>query len=441
MIQRMVPILPRNFLIRLFLALFILTSSGLAQKKIDFKKFNGKVIKNIFIVGNEHTKARVILREMQLNEGQIFNDSLLIRSRQRLENLWLFNRVEMLPFSHSDSVSIIISVTERWYFFPYPIFYVVDRNWDKITYGFGFAHLNFRGLNEKLEASFHFGSRPGVKFVYENPWVGENLHLYIRTYFRTFLMENYQYGFPERHKVAVIHLGKYWTRDISSIVMFSRDQIQVDAENAHLMESGKKEDVNYGLRLINTLDYRDIYAYPTKGWYLRLGIFKMGLFVPEIDYTQYLFDFRKYFSFKKFILAGRIYTLQTYGHAPVYDQVFIGFSERIRGHFNETYNGKYALVTGLALRYPIIPLKYFSYKSKLLPEFFTKNLKFGLNAGLFIESGQVWDKHKNFSLRKQITGYGFGLHFLVPYVEVLRFDYAFNEHGRGEFIFEILMPF
>ena len=411
------------------------------QDQINPAIFNGKIVKDIFIIGNKQTRPEVILREMQIKEGQVFQDSLLIRSKQRLENLWLFNRVELLPYSNSDSVSIIVSVTERWYLFPYPIFYIVDRDWNKITYGFGFAHLNFRGWNEKLQASIHFGNRPGIKFVYENPWVGENLHLYTRAYFRTFRMDNYKYDFPEYHTLGVIHLGKYWNRDFSTILILSRDQIRVDQENVRYMESGKKQDVNYGIRLINTFDYRDLYAYPSKGWFLRLGIYKMGLFLPGIDYTQYLFDFRKYFSFKKFILAGRIYTLQSYGNAPVYDQVFLGFEERIRGHFNETYNGRYAMVMGLALRHPLIPLRYFSYKSRWLPEFFTKDLKFGLNAGIFIESGQVWNKHKNFSFRNQITGYGMGLHFLLPYIEVLRFDYAFNEQGRGEFIVEALMPF
>ncbi|MHB2155440.1 BamA/TamA family outer membrane protein [Calditrichota bacterium GD2] len=425
----------------IILLLVVLSAVSGAQDKIDFSKFNGKIIKDIFIVGNKQTRAKVILREMQLQEGQVFRDSLLIRSRERLENLWLFNRVEMLPFSSSDSVSIIVSVTERWYFFPYPVLYIVDRDWNKLTYGFGFAHLNFRGWNEKLQSSVHFGNRPGLKFVYENPWVGEDIHLYTRVYFRKFRMDNYKYDFPEYHLLSVVHLGKYWTRDIRTVVMFSRDQVSVDKENVIYMESGNQEDINYGIRLINTFDYRDLYAYPTTGWYLRLGIYKMGLFAPELDYTQYMLDFRKYLSVNSFILAGRVYTMQSYGNTPVYDQVFLGFEERIRGHFNEVYNGRYAMLLGLALRHPLIPLRYFSYHSELLPEFLTKNLKFGLNAGLFVESGQVWNNHKNFKLRNMITGYGFGLHFLLPYVEVLRFDYAFNEQGRGEFIVEVLMPF
>ncbi len=429
--------------IRIFLLITLVFFQFLLaqQSQIDLARFNGKIIKDIFVVGNKQTRPEVILREMQLKEGDVFQDSLLMRSKQRIENLWLFNRVEMLPFAQNDSVSIIVSVTERWYFFPYPVLYIVDRDWNKLTYGFGFAHLNFRGWNEKLQSSIHFGNRPGVKFSYENPWVGKDLHLYTRVYFRKFRMDNYKYDFPEYHLLSVIHLGKYWTRDFSTIVMFSRDQIRVDPENVPYMESGKEEDTNYGIRLINTFDYRDLYAYPSKGWFLRLGIYKMGLFLPKIDYTQYLLDFRKYVSFHSFILASRLYTLQSYGNAPVYDQVFLGFEERIRGHFNEVYNGKYAMVVGLALRHPIIPLRYFSYHSERLPEFLTQNLKFGLNAGIFIESGQVWNQHKNFSLRNMITGYGVGLHFLLPYIEVLRFDYAFNEQGRGEFIVEILMPF
>ncbi|NOX87535.1 MAG: BamA/TamA family outer membrane protein [Calditrichaeota bacterium] len=429
----------RRFFVLIVVTAFL--SPAKARNPVDWSYFNGKRIKDIIVVGNKHTEKEVLLRELLIKPGQTLQDSLLQRSMQRLENLWLFNRIEFLPFSTGDSVSIIISVTERWYFFPYPVFDVEDRDWKKITYGFGFAHLNFRGWNEKLQASTHFGNRPGLKFAYFNPWIGRDLHLFTGLYFRTFRLNNYLYDFPEHHIYGVIHLGKYWTRDFWTELMLIRDQITVDDKNVHYMETGNKTDVNYGIRLYNTFDYRDIYAYPSKGWYLKLGIFKMGLFLPKIDYTQYLLDFRKYFFLKPFILAGRIYTLQSYGKLPVYDRVFIGYKERIRGHFNEVFEGNHALILGAALRLPIIPVRYFSFGSKRLPDFMTKDLKFGLNAGIFVESGQVWKKHKNFAIRKMVSGYGAGLHILLPYVEVLRLDLAFNEKGKSQFIAEILMPF
>ncbi len=418
-------------------------ASLFAQKKLpDWKVFNGKILNKIIVLGNKHTESRVILREVQLKPGEVFNDSLMRRSKERIENLWLFNRVEVLPFGSGDSVSVIINVTERWYFFPYPVFDLEDRDWNKITYGFGFAHLNFRGWNEKLQASIHFGNRPGLKFSYYNPWIGDQLHLFGGFYFRTFRKENYLYGFPEHHLLTVLHFGKYWTRDFYTVIKLIRDRVRVDDENKPYMVTGKATEVNMGLRLTTTFDYRDLYAYPSHGWFLRLGIYRMGLFLKNVDYVQYLFDFRKYFYFKPFIFASRLYTLQSYGTAPVYDLVFLGYNERIRGHFSEVYSGKHAMIAAAALRWPIIPVRYFSLgEDNAMSEYVTKDLKFGLNMGIFVESGQVWNRHSAFSLRKMITGYGVGLHFLLPYVEVLRLDLAFNEQRKSEFIVEILMPF
>ena len=428
--------------------LMLLTAAAWAQQpakpNVNLSSFNGKIIKDIVIVGNKHTEPEVIRRELLFKTGQPFNDVLIKKSKRRLENLWLFNRVEFIPFATSnrgDSVSVIVAVTERWYFFPFPVFEVQDRDWHKLTYGFGFAHTNFRGWNEKLVASLQFGNRPGIKFSYLNPWLAGNLHLFTGLYFRTYRLNNYSYDFPEKHVYSVVHFGKYWTRDFFTELSFTRDQISVDGKDAHYMATQSKRDVNYGLTLSSLMDYRDLYAYPSKGWYLNVQISKMGLFEPKLDYWRYYFDFRKYFNVKPFILAGRIFTIQTQGKLPVYDRVYIGYSERIRGHFNEVFAGNQAVILGAAVRMPLIPVRYFTFKSLLLPDVFTTNVKFGVNVGAFVESGQVTQTRRQFALRKMVTGYGVGLHFLLPYVEVLRLDLAFDEKWHHQFIVEILMPF
>lgn len=427
--------------------LVLLATTAWAQKQsadINFALFNGRIIKNIVIIGNKRTAPEVIRRELLFKDGQPFNDVLIKKSKRRLENLWLFNRVEFIPFATSnkgDSVSVIVAVTERWYFFPFPVFEVQDRDWNKITYGFGFAHTNFRGWNEKLIASLQFGNRPGIKFSYLNPWLGGDLHLFTGLYFRTYRLNNYSYDFPERHVYSVVHFGKYWTRDFFTELSFTRDQISVNSNDAHYMATNSKRDVNYGITLSSLMDYRDLYAYPSKGWYLNVQISKMGLFEPKLDYWRYYFDFRKYFNVKPFILAGRIFTVQTQGKLPVYDRVYIGYSERIRGHFNEVFAGNQAIILGAAIRVPVIPIRYFTFNSLLLPDVFTTNIKFGVNVGIFVESGQVTQTRKQFAVRKMVTGFGAGVHFLLPYVEVLRMDLAFDEKWHHQFIVEILMPF
>ena len=416
--------------------LFILLGSAVLGSPIEERPLS-----NIIIVGNDHTRSEVIERELLFEHGKLVNDSLLNLSKNRLENLWLFNRVEFFPMENGDSTSILISVTERLYLFPYPEFKVEDRDWDKLTYGIGLAHDNFRGGNEKLYLSAQFGHRPGYKFAYHNPWIGREWHLTGSLFIQKYSIPNRIEEFDENHLYMAVSFGKYWTRNFSTRISFYRDDIKVGSDYKDFLFSPKNQEVNDGIYLSAILDTRDLYAYPRKGFYLGLNYKKSGLFNVNLDYSVYRLDVRKYFSMKKLVLASRLNTIQSTGTLPIYDKIFLGFAERVRGHFSEVQSGNHLLSAGMALRYPLMALRYYSMPTVLLPESSTKNMKFGINGGLFAETGIVWNRPEEFQQNQFISGFGFGLHFLLPYIEVLRLDMAFNEQFNHEFIVEIEMPF
>lgn len=398
-------------------------------------------LKSIIIKGNKHTNKEVILRELLFSEGDVVTDSMITVSKKRLENLWLFNRVEIYVLPDDKEISLLISVTERLFVFPFPIFTLNDRDWNKITYGFGAAHTNFRGWNEKVFGQLFFGNRPGYGFSYSNPWINRDLHLMAGVYLLKYSTGNHSYAFDERHFFTSFAFGKYWNRNFYSKFSLYRDAIAVSENEAPRMQTGTKEDVNYGLVFSTVYDMRDLYAYPSKGFYAKIMFKKSGFFEKAIDYTQYGFDFFKYFNWKGIILAIRLSTLQSLGTLPVYDRVYLGYSNRIRGHFNEVIEGRHFFMAGQALRFPLIKTRYYSVPSFLLPSSSTKNLKFGLNGGFFAERGIVWSRREQFASKNFIHGFGMGLHFLLPYIEVLRLDLAFDEKFRHEYIMEILMPF
>ncbi len=400
-----------------------------------------KPVSAIILVGNKHTKAEVLRRELLFKEGDMVSDSLLRLSRKRLENLWLFNRVEMMALPQQDSVSILIAVTERLFFFPYPIFTVDDRDWNKVTYGLGFAHVNFRGRNEKLYFNMLFGHQSGYMLAYDNPWFGGKRHFTGGLFLKKYGQLNRSLPFKEKHLYAAGSFGKYWSRFFSSQLVLYVDHIRVDAAWQKYMSSGRTQENNIGLRLISKYDTRDLYAYPSHGWFVNTMLIKSGFFEPKIDYYKYSLDVRHYDSYKGLILAGRVFLRRSMGDLPIYDRVYFGFGERIRGHFYEVYEGRHALSGGLALRFPLLKTRYFDLPSYLLPESSMHNLKFGINGGLFAESGVVWEKPAEFALPNFISGFGLGLHFLLPYIEVLRMDLAFNEKLQSQLLVEILMPF
>ena len=92
-------------------------------------------ILNIEILGNNKTKKEIILREVTFQKNKNYNQDILKKkikeSTENLNNLKLFNFVEITQ----NEGNIYIEVTEKWYFWPYPVFEISERNfntwWDE----------------------------------------------------------------------------------------------------------------------------------------------------------------------------------------------------------------------------------------------------------------------------------------------------------------------
>jgi len=394
------------------------------------------IVREIFIQGNEKTSDQVIRRELLFGNGQTVSDSLLEYSRKRVENLLLFNRVEFIKMPGENYFDLLILVSEQMYLFPYPTITREDRDWNKLTYGFGLAHTNFRGQNEKVFVSMYFGYRPGFQFQYFNPWIHRKLHFTTGLYARNYSTQNRTYLFEEKHQGYEIQIGKYWTRHLFSSVAPVFEQVNVAKENSGFLQSGKSSENLFSIKLISFYDTRDLVAYPSTGWYVITAFWQNGISSKQIDFREWHFDVRKYFRVGPTSLGVRYYNLLTAGQLPVYRRVYFGYGERIRGHFYDTDEGTQAMSAGLEWRFPLLPVRYLNLNTTLLPPEISKNLKFGLNWALFAESGTVWSHKSGFSTGNFISGFGAGLHFRVPYLEVVRLDLAFDEKWHNQYIFE-----
>ncbi|WP_455482360.1 outer membrane protein assembly factor BamA [Bartonella sp. B35(2025)] len=71
-------------------------------------------VQRIEIRGNEKTRDYIIRREIDLNEGDAYNQTLVQRAKRRLESLGFFKAVNisMIPAEQSDQVILVIDVVE-----------------------------------------------------------------------------------------------------------------------------------------------------------------------------------------------------------------------------------------------------------------------------------------------------------------------------------------
>lgn len=79
------------------------------------------------------------------------------------------------------------------------------------------------------------------------------------------------------------------------------------------------------------------------------------------------------------------------GKCRFYDRFYLGYEERIRGHFRQVAEGDSMVIVASELRFTLIPVIYFQLRAaEGLLSNYSRSLKFGVNAGLFCEAGSVW---------------------------------------------------
>jgi hypothetical protein len=118
-------------------------------------------IRKITVTGNRKTKLRIVLREVYLSADSSYTMPFILEkiqnARSNLMNTTLFVDATVdFKNWHSDSIDIVVDVKERWYWFPFPLFKPVDRNWnvwinqynvslESVNYGIKFLGNNLTG--------------------------------------------------------------------------------------------------------------------------------------------------------------------------------------------------------------------------------------------------------------------------------------------------------
>jgi len=407
-----------------------------AQTSVDSSLVGRKII-SVKIQGNRKTKPSVILREMKQKIGNCLNPQSLEEDRKRIESLYLFNRVVIRAEPEGEGVCLHIVVTERWYFFPYPIFFINERSWSKLSYGAGLTHLNFRGYGDIFTFLFWLGYNPAFQFFYTNPWFNRkhNLSASISFFYNRVRSKHF-----EKKEITENHMGFQWVlgkrfglyKFFSLTLGYQEIRFSPSIQGQTLSSDGRDRLPMLSFLLI--YDHRDLKEYPHSGWYARLYARKTGFPFLTVNYFRYSFDIRKYFPMlHSSTLALRTAADLSEGKIPVYDRVYLGYSERVRGHFFEKFEGENRALASVVFRFSLLPVRYFNISS--LSQL--KDLKFGISFGFFADTGLTWFQKEKIESSMLQSGYGCGIHFHLPYINILRLEMAFNERRKKQFIADL----
>lgn len=430
---------------------FLFLFSMMMQAQSDTLFYEGEysiVVDSIFITGNEITEEFIILRELTFGVGDTLNHQLASYNRERIYSLRIFNEVKLIPFLLNEKNILEIFIEESWYIYPVPFVTLKDKDWDKISYGLAVSLLNFRGRNETLSGYFSLGYDPSFGFSYFNPNIAydQNLNFQTRLGYSTATNKSSQaeqlHGaqFEQKIFTSRVQFGKRFGNYHWIYLRSGFDYIETPfyLQGVNASESNIDRTVVFGASYV--YDTRDLTLYASDGIYTQIGFELKGLGINGINYRVADLDFREYRKIiHKFTAKGRISLRHTAGeNVPYYDYSYLGYSDRVRGYFqNGESEGNDRFLGSVEINYPIIEETRINlYWIPLLPKSLL-SYRVAIIAALFGDTGVTRNSGDPLMIKNFMTGYGTGISFLLLPYFICRFEFAINDNGQTEWIFDL----
>jgi outer membrane protein assembly factor BamA len=417
----------------------------------------------IVIEGNRKTKAYIILRELGFREGDTIRTHDPLSSEKEIENrifnTGIFNSVKVRTESEGIFRNYFITVSERFYTIPIPIFELADRNFNewwtqrdhdlhRINLGLNLVQKNVRGRNETLRLKLQTGFTKKAELFYTIPYLTSHKKLGL-TFSLSYIYSKYLAYSIENHKLQYIHLNKEIIQRIysgpqfifrnkhysyHSLKCYFNHQTIADTVirlNPDFLSNhrNKRNYLSFSYQFIR--DKRDIRFYPIEGNYSEAEVYfqTTGLLSVRGEAAKFFRLGRKLSS------AHGIFARVSFpDRQAFFDEKGLGYvNDFVRGYEQYVINGQHYTAIKNSLRYRIFQKenKTGSYSIRRfwtlpLSVYFTSNLDAG-----FVYS-TVNSPVYGFLNNHLLTGGGIGADFVTAYDLVMRIEYSMNhlkEHG------------
>ena len=406
---------------------------------VDINEGPTVYVERINIAGNVRSQDKILRRELQMAEGDIFTLRKLQRSRQRLVNLGYFEKVEVTTAAGSDRTKIVVNVdvTER----PTGVFSIGGgySSQDSILGTIDLSQNNFLGRGWQMAIRLRAGANTQQGVIsFTEPW------LFDRPLAAGFDLFNTRRQFIEYDYdqlgggVRFSHpFEEYWRWN--AMYRLSRDEIssiESTADSVLQAEAGVR--VTSLVQGAVTRDSRDSIQAPTRGGTLALVTDVAGLggdsrFVKAVASVTHFQPI-----WLGHILSGRLEGGYGFGWGgedlPLFERFYLGGSNSIRSYKSRQISPRDD--TGVRIGGTSEVLGNVEY---IVP------LPFNVRAAVFFDVGNVYGFDTKFDLTDLRTAVGGGLRWLSPFGPI-RVDYGFNLNPRpgdrsGAFNFSVGSPF
>jgi outer membrane protein insertion porin family len=413
-------------------------------------------IKRLSITGNKGTREKVIRREINIREGDLFRRSSLMRARDDVMRLGIFNEVTP-DFTPAESTDVNL------------VFKVVEKQVGTASAGAGYTneagltgfleigHNNVLGNGQQL--SLHLergGKREDYRLSFTEPWFHDSPTLLgFSAYSTTSILDEYD----QRLRGVSGRIGRPlpWPDYSHGSMSYTIERVLFTNVRNGITLNGVKVGTP---QLTSTLQGTVLRNstnnpfYPTKGTRLSVnGQFTGGPFGGDLNYQIWRTEGRAYLpSIVKRLTTMvrlRIGILNAYpwigGTVPDNVRFRLGGGNTVdplRGyddfqivppkfdHFETTNTPVYDPITG---NYNNVQrITRIRYPGGRYLGLFTMEQQFPiahpLHGLLFFDAGDVWDQRSEINYRELKVGAGIGFRMEIPLLGNIGFDYGYGFH-------------
>jgi len=403
--------------------------------------------------------------------------TLVEKSRENLLNTSLFNFVTTDIQYHQERVDVVITFTERWYIWPWPVIDFADRNFNtwwtenrslsRMSYGVILKWGNFRGRREELDLTAVFGYNENYGIDYKIPYLNSKKTIGLGV----------GVSFGRTHEVPVINEDdklvyysndeKYIYQEIRSYLSFILRKRIYNTHTLRLEYDYRSFDdtlsvINPGftpegqeiLQYISLVyqyksDHRDDKPYPLRGHYFDLELAKRGFGALEnsgMDVFYVMTTFRKYFQLgnRWYFASGLNSKFSNGSKQPFYLDRAIGYGRDIvRGYEYYVVNGNNFGILKNNLKFALLPRRNLDIDFIRSEKFNKIHYAFYLNA--FFDMGFADNFYTDPAMNNQLEnslliGYGLGIDFVTYYDLVFRLEYSMNRMNEHGFFIHFMAP-
>jgi outer membrane protein assembly factor BamA len=442
------------------LIFFCLPFISIAQKA-DFV-----VLRKIYLHGNHRTKDRIVLREMDVKEGDTLLlaklDTLLNNNRNRIYNTRLFNEVNLLLLPDSANYkSLLVELIERWYIFPIPIFELADRSFNewwynqshelnRLNYGVRFSDKNFRGRKEELRLIVQGGFTKKLGLGYTVPYLNKKQTLgmdmdmmYDQNKQISFVTKDNKQQFlktddllRERLRMGI---NFFYRRSFFAThtfgLRYNRTRVAdtIGRLNTDYFRFGDSKQNYFQFSYEFTFDKRDVRAYAQKGYFINFSYEQRG-FTPLDDVNIAVLEA----SFSKYQPLGRnfFFASLSKGKAffpnkiPYYNTRAMGYDQDyVRGYDLYVIDAQMFALQRLTFRKKLFE-KEVMVRSFLPMRQFNK-VPFAAYLNAYYDIGYGYSSTifpgNQYLSNEWLRGGGIGIDVVTYYDSVIRLEYSINK--------------